>query len=135
MVTPAGLAEIKAYADGIGPWKPYIVPVKGQLDDAGNLKDINGDGKIDLRDAVTGNPTSLIDDAHRLGLFVHAFTFRNESQYLAHSYLGDPRSEYLQFFRLGVDGVFSEFPDTAIAARCLIPEDQLLSGAAIVGRW
>jgi glycerophosphoryl diester phosphodiesterase len=117
MVTPAGLAEIKTYADGIGPWKPYIVPVKGQLDDAGNLKDLNGDGKIDLRDAVTGKPTSLIDDAHRAGLFVHAFTFRNESRYLARSYLGDPHAEYLQFFRLGVDGVFSEFPDTAISAR------------------
>jgi glycerophosphoryl diester phosphodiesterase len=117
MVTPAGLAEIKTYADGIGAWKPYIVPVKGQLDDAGNLIDINGDGKFDMRDATTETPTSLIDDAHRLGLFVHAFTFRNESRYLARSYLGDPHAEYLQFFRLGVDGVFSEFPDTAIAAR------------------
>jgi glycerophosphoryl diester phosphodiesterase len=105
MVTPAGLAEIKTYADGIGPWKPYIVPVKGQLDAAGNLKDINGDGKTDLRDASTQKPTTLIDDAHKLGLFVHAFTFRNEDRYLAHSYLGDPRAEYLQFFRLGVDGV------------------------------
>jgi glycerophosphoryl diester phosphodiesterase len=117
MVTPAGLAEIKTYADGIGPWKPYIVPAKGQLDAAGNLQDINGDGTIDLRDAVTQDPTSLIDDAHRLGLFVHAYTFRNESRYLAGSYSGDPRAEYLQFFGLGVDGVFSEFPDTAIAAR------------------
>jgi len=117
MVTPAGLAEIKTYADGIGPWKPYIVPVKGQLDDAGNLKDINGDGKTDLRDTSTLDPTSLIDDAHKLGLFVHAFTFRNESRYLAHSYSGDPHAEYLQFYRLGVDGVFSEFPDTAIADR------------------
>jgi glycerophosphoryl diester phosphodiesterase len=117
MVTPAGLAEIKAYADGIGPWKPYIVPVKGQLDDAGNLKDINGDGKVDLRDAVSGNPTSLIEDAHKLGLFVHAFTFRNEGRYLASSYRGDPRAEYQQFFGLGVDGVFSEFPDVAAAAR------------------
>jgi glycerophosphoryl diester phosphodiesterase len=117
MVTPAGLAEIKTYADGIGSWKPYIVPVKGQLDAAGNLKDINGDGEIDLRDTSTQEPSSLIDDAHRLGLFVHAFTFRNESRYLAHSYLGDPHAEYRQFFRLGVDGVFSEFPDTALAAR------------------
>ena len=111
------LAEIRTYADGIGPWKPYIVPVKGQLDDAGNLKDINGDGKIDLRDAVTGTPTSLVHDAHKAGLFVHAFTFRNESRHLAHSYSGDPRAEYQQFFRLGVDGVFSAFPDTALAAR------------------
>jgi len=117
MVTPAGLDEIRTYADGIGPWKPYIVPVKGRLDDAGNVEDINGDGKVDLTDASTETPTSLIDDAHKAGLFVHAFTFRNESRYLAHSYLGDPHAEYLQFFRLGVDGVFSEFPDTAIAAR------------------
>ena len=27
MLTPAGLAEIKKYADGVGPWKPYIIPV------------------------------------------------------------------------------------------------------------
>jgi glycerophosphoryl diester phosphodiesterase len=117
MVTPSGLAEIKSYADGIGPWKPYIVPVKGQVDNAGNLKDINGDGLTDLRDANTQDPTSLIDDAHKQGLFVHPYTFRNEDKYLAHDYSGDPRAEYLQFFRLGVDGVFSEFPDTAIAAR------------------
>jgi glycerophosphoryl diester phosphodiesterase len=117
MVTPVGLAEIKTYADGVGPWKPYIVPVKGQLDADGQLKDINGDGKTDLMDASTQDPTSLIADAHKLGLFVHAFTFRNEKRHLAHSYGGDPQPEYLQFFRLGVDGVFSEFPDTALAAR------------------
>jgi glycerophosphoryl diester phosphodiesterase len=115
MVTPAGLAEIRRYADGIGPWKPYIVPVMGRLDDAGRLLDISGDGSVDLRDAVTGSPTSLVEDAHELGLFVHAFTFRSEGRYLAHSYRGDPRAEYLQFFRLGVDGVFSEFPDVAAA--------------------
>jgi glycerophosphoryl diester phosphodiesterase len=117
MVTPAGLAEIKTYADGIGPWKPYIVPVKGRLDGAGNLQDINGDGTIDLRDADTGSPTSLVEDAHELGLFVHPYTFRNESRYLAYSYLGDPRAEYRQFFGLGVDGVFCEFPDVAAAER------------------
>ena len=117
MVTTAGLAEIRAYADGIGPWKPYIVPVKGRLDEAGNLQDVNGDGQVDLRDASTLAPTSLIDDAHRLGLFVHAFTFRDEDRYLARSYSGDPQAEYRQFFALGVDGVFSEFPDTAVAAR------------------
>jgi glycerophosphoryl diester phosphodiesterase len=117
MVTPSGLAEIRTYADGIGPWKPYIVPVKGRLDDAGKLQDINGDGQIDLRDASTQQPTSLIADAHRLGLFVHAYTFRNENRYLAQDYSGDPRAEYRQFFEIGVDGVFSEFPDTAVAVR------------------
>ena len=53
MVTPAGLAEIKTYADGIGPWKPYIVPVKGSLDAAGNVRDMNGDGKVNYADAST----------------------------------------------------------------------------------
>ena len=117
MVTPAGLAEIKLYADGIGPWKPYIVPVKGTLDAAGNLRDLNGDGKANLQDANTQTPTTLIDDAHKAGLFVHAYTFRNEQRRLALDYKGDPKAEYLQFFRLGVDGLFSDFPDTAIEAR------------------
>ena len=119
MVTPAGLAEIRTYAEGIGVWKPYIVPVKGQVDAAGQLIDVNGDGKVDLRDAATQLPTSLVAEAHRQGLFVHVFTFRNEKRHLASSYRGDPQAEYLQFFRLGVDGVFSEFPDTAVMARAV----------------
>jgi len=117
MVTPAGLAEIKTYADGIGPWKPYIVPVKGQLDAAGNLLDRTGDGKANLNDASTQPPTALIADAHAAGLFVHAYTFRNEKRRLAYDYGGDPQKEYLQFYRLGIDGLFSDFPDTALAAR------------------
>jgi glycerophosphoryl diester phosphodiesterase len=72
---------------------------------------------MDLRDAATQSPTSLVAEAHRQGLFVHVFTFRNEKRQLASSYRGDPQAEYLQFFRLGVDGVFSEFPDTAVMAR------------------
>jgi glycerophosphoryl diester phosphodiesterase len=117
MVTPAGLAEIKTYADGIGVWKPYIVPVKGSVDASGTLMDLNGDGKVDLRDAATQAPTALVADAHRLGLFVHVFTFRNEKRQLALSYQGDPQAEYLLLYRLGADGLFSEFPDTALNAR------------------
>jgi len=117
MVTPAGLAEIKTYADGIGPWKPYIVPVKGTLDASGNVRDMNADGKVNWADASTQTPTSLISDAHKAGLFVHAYTFRNEQRRLAFDYNKDPKNEYLQFYRLGLDGLFSDFPDTAIAAR------------------
>jgi len=119
MVTSAGLKEIRDYADGIGVWKPYIVPVKGQIDATGQLVDVNGDGKVDLRDATTQSPTSLVSKAHKRGLFVHVFTFRNEERRLAGSYHGDPEAEYLQFYRLGVDGVFSEFPDTALQARAI----------------
>jgi glycerophosphoryl diester phosphodiesterase len=117
MVTPAGLAEIKSYADGIGPWKRYIVSVKGKLGADGAVLDVNGDGKINDADATTLAPTTLIVDAHRAGLFVHAFTFRNESRRLAASYNGDPKQEYLQFYALGLDGLFTDFTDTALAAR------------------
>ena len=119
MVTPAGLTEISNYADGIGVWKPYILPVKGTVDATGQLVDVNSDGSVDIRDATTQAPTSLVSEAHKRGLFVHVFTFRNEKRRLAYNYHGDPQAEYLQFFRLGVDGVFSEFPDTALKARAI----------------
>jgi glycerophosphoryl diester phosphodiesterase len=110
LVTPAGLAEIATYADGIGPSKNLIVP----RDTAGNLLD----------------PTSLVRDAHRAGLVVHPWTFRRENTFLPLDFRqGNPASpEYLRapgdlpaelrlFFRLGVDGVFSDNPDVAVATR------------------
>jgi glycerophosphoryl diester phosphodiesterase len=117
MVTPAGLAEIKTYADGIGPWKRYIVSIKGTVGADGKVVDRNGDGKINDADADTLAPTTLIADAHRAGLFVHAFTFRNEGRRLAARYGGDPKREYLQYYALGLDGLFTDFTDTALATR------------------
>ena len=102
MLTPAGLAEIKTYADGIGPWKPYLVGIKGGTS---------------VATSTTTAPTTLVTDAHKAGLFVHEYTFRNEPRRLAADYKGDPKAEYLQHFRLGVDGIFSDFADTAVAAR------------------
>ena len=117
MVTPAGLAEIAKYADGVGPWKPYIVPVKGTFGADGKMVDVNKDGVVNYADASSSTPTSLVADAHKLGLMVHTWTFRNENRRLAFDYKGDPKAEYLQFYRLGVDGLFSDFADTAVAAR------------------
>lgn len=117
MLTPAGLAEIKKYADGVGPWKPYIVPVKGSYDAAGKMLDVNGDGAVNYMDTTSQAATTLISDAHKLGLTVHSWTFRNEPKRLAFDYKGDPKNEYLQFYRLGIDGLFSDFTDTAVAAR------------------
>ena len=117
MVTVTGLTEIKTYADGIGPWKPYIVPVKWELNAAGAPVDKNGDGKTDISDALSQTPTSLVSDAHKLGLLVHPYTFRNEKRRLTFDMAGDPLNEYLQFYRLGVDGLFSDFADTAVAGR------------------
>jgi len=117
MVTPTGLAEIKTYADGIGPWKRYIVSVKGSVGADGKVADINGDGKVNETDTATLPASTLVDDAHKAGLFVHPYTFRNEKRRLASDYKGDPRAEYKQFYALGVDGLFSDFADTALAAR------------------
>ena len=29
LISPAGLAEVKTYADGIGPWKPQVMKLSG----------------------------------------------------------------------------------------------------------
>jgi glycerophosphoryl diester phosphodiesterase len=46
-------------------------------------------------------------------LKVHPWTFRNEPMHLLGDYAGDPLAEYRAFIELGVDGLFSDFPDTA----------------------
>ncbi len=120
LVTPAGLAEIAVYADGLGPWKRYIIGARG-TDANGDLvaDDVNGDGVSNDADRVATGPTSLVRDAHEAGLFVHAYTWRNEARYLLSDYGDDPVQEYLQYYCLGADGVFSDNPDTAVTARTL----------------
>jgi glycerophosphoryl diester phosphodiesterase len=48
---------------------------------------------------------------------VHTYTFRNEVATLAPQYRNDPLLEYEHIFSMGVDGVFSDFSDTALKAR------------------
>ena len=119
-VTDAGLTEIKTYADGIGPWKRYIVStVAADLNQDGTIGDENGDGRIDESDRKLLAPSELIRRAHAHGLLIHTWTFRNEQRRLASDYSGNPLNEYLQFYELGIDGVFADFPDSAFAARVL----------------
>jgi glycerophosphoryl diester phosphodiesterase len=107
LATDGGLRGIADYADGVGPWKNYIVP----------------------RNAAGASqaPTDFVQRAHRAGLIVHTWTFRNENQFLPlelrsgggadpNAY-GDAFAEYEQFYELGVDGLFSDNPDTAVEAR------------------
>jgi glycerophosphoryl diester phosphodiesterase len=116
--TNAGLDEIAQYADIVAPWKPYIVPTTGtDANNDGAADDVNADGVVDERDRETAIPTSLIRRAHRRGLDVHTWTFRNEPHRLAADYGGDPKAEYKLFYALGIDGLFSDFPDTAVEAR------------------
>ena len=117
LLTPAGLADIKKYADGIGPWKPYLIPTRLTIGADGKPVDLNKDGAIDERDRTLMAPTAVLDNAHKAGLFVHPYTFRSEAKRLASDYKGDPKAEYKRFYELGVDGVFADYPDHAKAAR------------------
>lgn len=126
------LTEIVGYADGVGPSKDLI----------------------DIPDP--GQGSSFISTAHRLGLVVHPWTFRDDvpnekipyrlsgavSLYDSPEAIPDHNNnsgeeaatmgdlideaaqEYGLFFSLGVDGVFTDFPDTAIRVR-----DQMKKGA------
>ena len=109
LVSDAGLKEVASYADGIGPWKRYIVSTLATPTGTGP-----GDAARKLAPA-----SDLIERAHQAGLLVHTWTFRNEQKRLASDYGGNPVNEYVQFYKLGIDGVFSDFTDTAVAARVL----------------
>ncbi len=102
LITPAGLATVATYANGIGPDKNMVIP-----------RDANGR----LMAA-----TSLVADAHAAGLIVHPYTFRPENTFLPADFRsstqanarGDLFGEITRFLQAGVDGVFS---DDAFAAR------------------
>src|SRR3954447_1857314 len=111
MVTPSGPADIARYADGIGPDKSRIV--------RGNTAG-----------SPLGEPTTLIRDAHRVGLVLHPFTFRPENNFLAADFRqgnpaspeflrarGDQPAELKLYYELGVDGLFADNADTAVAVR------------------
>lgn len=93
------LKDIAGYADGIGPEKRLIVPVHA--------------------DGTLGPPTDLVARAHALGLLVHAYTLRSDTQFLPAAYRGDAEEEYRHFRAAGVDGLFTDFPD--VAARVYRP--------------
>jgi glycerophosphoryl diester phosphodiesterase len=105
LATPAGLADVATYADGVGPSKDYIVPRN--------------------QDGSSAAPTSFVADAHAAGLVVHPYTFRRENTFLPLELrsssdpagIGDLTSELRQFYGLGVDGVFTDNADIGVAAR------------------
>ncbi len=118
LTTDAGLREIATYADGIGPWKPYILSSEAaDLNGDGTVGDENKDGVVNQTDRRLVAPSDLVSRAHARGLVVHPYTFRNEQRQLTSDYGGNPVNEYLRFYALGVDGLFSDFPETAFAAR------------------
>jgi glycerophosphoryl diester phosphodiesterase len=95
LVTPAGLREVARYATWLGPEKNQVLP----------------------RDAANaiGAPSTLVDDAHDAGLRVAVYTVRAERQFLPSNV--DVMGELAALFDAGVDGVFADQPDLAVAAR------------------
>jgi glycerophosphoryl diester phosphodiesterase len=97
LLNQQGLREIAEYAQAIGVNKNLLIP-----------QDING---------KLLSSTSLIIDAHVANLQVHLWTFRNEDVFLPLDLKGNPDREYEMFFNLGIDGLFSDYPDLAVNIR------------------
>lgn len=117
MLSPEGLKEIATYADGVGPWKVYLIGARQTIGPDGKPKDLNGDGKIDERDRNVIAPTNVVKDAHAAGLVVHPWAYRSEAHRLAADYNNDPVAEYKAHLALGIDGMFTDFTDHAVKAR------------------
>lgn len=104
LVKPAGLKWIAGFAQGIGPTMDLILP----RDASGKL----------------GAPTTLVADAHARGLLVHPYTARNENSFLPADYrrgtdptaYGDAFGAFKAYFEQGVDGIFTDHPDTGLLA-------------------
>jgi glycerophosphoryl diester phosphodiesterase len=94
--TDAELREIATYADGIGPNSRMVIPADS--------------------DRLLKPATDLVARAHAAGLLVHIWTLRAEPMFLSPSYHGDFGAEFRQFRDLGVDGIFTDFPDAAYRA-------------------
>ena len=58
--------------------------------------------------------THIVKEAHAAGLVVHPYTFRADKAYLP-PYAADFEALLeLFYFKAGVDGVFTDFPDRAV---------------------
>src|SRR5471032_1344989 len=100
MCTPAGLREIAQYADVVAPPTRAIIPLQ--------------------KDGMLGQPTALVEDAHKAGLRVEPWTFRPENRFLAADFRNgagdDVRNEagsiaeMKRYIAAGLDGFFTDDP-------------------------
>jgi glycerophosphoryl diester phosphodiesterase len=94
MFTEDGMARLSKYADGLGPEKGLIISYQAAA------------GMVE--------PSNLVELAHANGMQVHPYTFRlDEGQVPGYA---DSFEEMLDlfYFRAGVDGLFTDFPDRAV---------------------
>ncbi|MFY0407973.1 glycerophosphodiester phosphodiesterase [Solicola sp. PLA-1-18] len=103
VTSASGLRQVAKYADWLGPEKNQVIP----RDAAGFL----------------AKPTTIVRDAHRAGLDVVVYTFRDENQFLPADFRdgtdpntkGDSFAEYRAFLATGIDAIFTDQPDTLVA--------------------
>jgi glycerophosphoryl diester phosphodiesterase len=103
LATAIGLDSIRHYANAVSVEKSLLIPVAG-----GSL----------------GTPAHLVAEAHRLGLAVHAWTFRAENAFLPHPFVsstnpagfGNLQGELNAYLALGIDGFFTDQPNLGVAA-------------------
>lgn len=99
MMTPEGLKQVATYAWGIGPDKAMLW---------------NGDA-----------PTTLVADAHAVGLRVHPWTYRAENYFVRPAFRkgtdpkahGDVAGEIRAALGQGIDGFFTDFPHIGVETR------------------
>ncbi|MFF8476722.1 glycerophosphodiester phosphodiesterase [Streptomyces sp. NPDC015414] len=105
LIAPKGLREIAGYAQGIGPTLDLVIPRKA--------------------DGTLAEPSTLVADAHKVGLILHPYTMRNENPFLPAEYrkggaadaYGDAFGAFATYFATGIDGVFTDNADTGLLAR------------------
>lgn len=83
------LADLAVFADGVGPSKSLVITADGE-------------------------DTGFVARAHELGLAVHPWTFRDDVPVAETVTIEE---ELRRIYALGVDGVFTDFPATAIRVR------------------
>jgi glycerophosphoryl diester phosphodiesterase len=82
------LEDVATYASGIGPWIGQIITGK------------NAEGELEF--------SNLVTEAHAKNLLVHPYTFRKDAT------IHELSPEFLLqvlFNQIGIDGIFSDFPD------------------------
>ncbi|WP_109473564.1 glycerophosphodiester phosphodiesterase [Ornithinimicrobium cavernae] len=101
LLRPAGLADLARWVEAVGPHKDLVISR-------------TADGGL-------GQPTSLVADAHAVGLQVHPWTFRQENQFLPADLrgpdgTGDVVAEIRAHLAVGVDGFFTDHTDLGVQA-------------------
>ncbi|GAB3676810.1 glycerophosphodiester phosphodiesterase family protein [Angustibacter aerolatus] len=106
LVTPEGLRWVRGLGvTGLGPNRQQVLPTRV--------------------DGGLGEVTSLVSDAHEAGLAVRPWTYRAENAFLPPALrdgddpaaFGQAVREQLAHLRAGVDGLITDHPAVAVAAR------------------